>query len=510
MTEPRRAVAAILAALLLLSVASTVGVAIKDPELSAYVPSPNLEPGTTTNLTVQLVNSDDDGDPVLTAEDLRATLESGDSPIDVQSGTIVADDIEDGGVASVDFRVRVPAGTEPGTYRLPVDLEYVAEDETVERTVYVEVRVRRAPRFQVVAAETTAGVGDRGTLAVVLRNAGSAPASDTTLTLESGDPALTFGGGNVAQSFVGRVEPGEEARVDVSMDVAEGAAVRPYAVQATVAYEDSRGEQRSRTFPVSVTPRGEPTFAVSSVEADLRVGGQGTIQVVVENTGETVARDATVRLSVPWANVTTPAGGSLEYPVGDLEAGATAEARFTTDVPAGVEPGPRRLALRVEHTTESGARRLAEPIGVRVDVGPRRSPIAVEPVNATYEVDGGGRLEVELTNRGDGPITDLRATLTATEPLSSNDPSAYVPRLGVGESTTVAFDLDVSDDAVPGSHPVSVSLTYDDANGNARSVEGETVGVTVVEQPGTGFPVAAVVVVVLAIAAGAFWWYRRR
>ena len=503
----RRAAALLVAALLLAPLGATVAAAIEDPEVSAFVSSPNLEPGQTVELTVQLVNEDrQGGDPVATAENLRATLEAGDAPVDVRSGTIVVGDVPDGGEGEVTFTVRVPVDATPGEYELPVELEYIADDELVDRTAAVTVRVERAPRFEVVSTETSASVGDRGTFTVVLRNAGTAEARDATVRLASEDPAVTFAGAAVTESYVGRWEPGDVQNVSVPIDVAEGASVRRFAIQATIDYENRQGEARSRSFPLPATPIADQAFAVGVVESDLRVGGRGTLQARVENTGESTARDATVLLTASWANLTAP----LEYPVGDLEPGTSAPARFSLEVPPGLDPGPVRVTFRVEHTTAAGERRASSPIGATIQLGPRRSPVAVEPVNATFEVGEAGQLRLRLTNRAEGPITSLRAALTATDPFTSDDPTAFVQRLGPGESTTVAFHLDVSDDAVAGSHPVSLSFAFDDADGNLRLVEDVPVGVTVVEPAGSEFPIAAGVAVLVALVAAGVWWYRRR
>ena len=503
----RRAAALLVGALLLVPLGVTVVAAIEDPEISAFVSSPNLEPGQTVELTVQLVNEDrQGGDPVATAENLRATLSAGDSPVDVRSGTLVVGDIPDGGEAEVTFTVRVPVNATPGEYELPVELEYIADDELVQRGESVTVRVEPAPRFVVVSTETSASVGDRGTFTVVLRNAGSAPARDATVRLASEDPALTFAGAAVTESYVGRWAPGEAQNVTVPVDVAEGSSVRSFAIQATIDYENREGEARSRSIPLPASPVAEPTFAVEAVESDLRVGDRGTLRADVGNTGGSTARDATVLLTTSWANLTAP----LEYPVGDLEPGASAPVSFSLDVPPGLDPGPVRATFRVEHTTSAGERRVSPPIDATLQLGPRRSPIAVDPVNATFEVGETGQLRLRLTNRATGPITALRATLTPTDPFTSDDPSAFVQRLGPGESATVSFQLDVSDDAVPGDHPVSVAFAYDDEDGNLRQVADVPVGVDVVEPAGSGFPIAAAAVVLVVLAAGAVWWYRRR
>ena len=153
------------------------------------------------------------------------------------------------------------------------------------------------------------------------------------------------------------------------------------------------------------------------------------------------------------------------------------------------------------------------PTAIRVrETGWERSrssePSSTSP--ATVEVDSDGQLRVRLTNRAGGPVTDLRVTLTATDPLTSDDPTAYVPRRADGDAETVTFHLDVSDEAVPGQHPVALTFAYDDVDGTARRVADVPVAVTVVEESGPGFPVEAVVVVGLAAVLAGVWWYRRR
>lgn len=500
---------AIVLALVLASVAAVpvAQAATVDPNLQVFVPEPTVEPGSTTALTVQVLNDADvAANTARTAENLRVTLDSAGSPFTVRSGTAVVGDLGDGEVASPTFQVEVPDDVPPGSYELSLTARYSTEYRSIDRTFHPTVRVESRPRFTVVSTEHTARVGDRGTLAVVLENTGYEPARESTVHLSSADAALTFGGASEVSTATGRWPVGETRRVEVPVDFTTDAAVRPYTVDATVDYERPNGVPGDSTLTLSVTPRGAPEFSVSSVEADLRVDARGTVRATVENTGATAARDAVVRLSVPWANGTSPAG----YGVGDLGPGESAEVRFATTVPPGTDPGPQRVAFRVEHEQTTGARIVSEPLGASVEVGPRRSAIAVEPVAATFEVDGSGRLEVRLTNRAGGPITDLRATLKTTEPLTSDDASAFVPRLADGESTTVTFHLDVSEDAVPGDHPVSLSFAYDDADGTAQRVSDVPLGVTIVEPSGPGFPVEAVAVVVLAAIAGAVWWYRRR
>ncbi len=614
----------VIVALVIGVIAAPVAAKSVDPRFEAYVPDPVVEPGQESVITVQLLNDAEDvDDTAKTAEQVRVTMRSGGSPISIESGTRLIGDLADGSPQEIEFRITVPRDADPGTYRLPIDLQYEFEDESETSTIRVPIEVESVARFAVVSTETSASIGDTGTLTLTMENVGGETAFDATVLVESTDAALTFGAGSPtsegfigrwapgetrqvsfklgfaetairrnysigttvqfeddagqsrsdavsagvqprprqsfevvevtsaapiggsgqlelairntgpdtvydstvtvasddadiafaegapqSQSYTGEWQPGEVKRLSYRLRVSDQAVQRDYSVSATINYEDEAGnDRRPRTVLTAITPLPEQTFEVRDVAGSLSVGSTGSVDATLVNTGDSPVRDVVVVLQVEGADLSPRA---VEYPVGDLAAGESAPVSFTVDVPDGAVPGARRLGFLVRYENDAGDTLRSDPLGVRVEVNERQPPFIVTPVNATFAVDTTGTLTLDLTNDLDEPITDVTASLIATEPLESEDATAFTGSLSPGETVRLSFKLEVTDDAIPKSHPIQLDVSYRDEAGTLKESGPYRIGITVNQPPGSGLPLIPIAVVVIALGLGGVWWYRRR
>jgi hypothetical protein len=595
-----------------------------DPTFKAYVSDPVVEPGSELTFTVTLVNDPEDHeDRARTAVNVRAEMKSGRTPIDVKSGTKLLGEMPNEVPTTVQFRLDVPQNIEPGIYRLPIELTYEFDNDEETVTVPVRVRVEDRARFAVASAQTSASIGDSGTVEFVLENTGSEVAKNATVVVSSSDAEFSFGtGAPSAESFVGRLAPDEQRRVTVKarvgadairrnysitatvnyldadgerqsesvvfgvqprpqqsfevvevasgapiggsgtlvleirnegpdtvydstvtvastdadvgfasdtresesytgrwetgevkqvtyrINVAEQAVQRNYSIRATLRYEDADGRDRTpKTLLAAVRPLPEQTFDVQAVDSSLRAGRRGEIDVEVANTGVSAVTDVVVAMQFEGANLTPRAP---ERPVGDLEPGESAPVSFTVDVPKGTSTGTYRVSFDVRYETPDDDVRQRDRIAADVDVAEWQPAFTVTPINATFPVDSSGKLELSITNNRDDDVSELTAIVSPTEPITSDDPSTFVSSLDSGESARTTFHLDVSDDAIPKTHLVTVELTYTDEDGLTQTAGPYRVPVTVEKQPGPGFPVLPVVAIVAAIVVGAAWWWFRR
>jgi hypothetical protein len=136
-------------------------------------------------------------------------------------------------------------------------------------------------------------------------------------------------------------------------------------------------------------------------------------------------------------------------------------------------------------------------------------PFAVDALDAGVVVGGDARLDVRLTNTGDGPVRDVRARIEPAEPFESEDPAAFVPALAPGASTNLSFHLSASDEAVPGTNAVELVVAYEDADGDERTSESLFVPVEVVPEPAGSALLPAAVVLAALVAFGVWYWRRR-
>jgi hypothetical protein len=199
-----------------------------------------------------------------------------------------------------------------------------------------------------------------------------------------------------------------------------------------------------------------------------------------------------------------------EVAVGDLAPGESATFSFEATVSESGSAGPRQFDIGVRYRNEAGETRRADSLPVRVEVAPERPQFAVAPLDASIEAGAGGTLTVELTNRGEKPLSAVSAKLYAGAPLSTGNDEAFVDELGAGESVELTFGLSAAGDAIPKTYPVKLDFRYDTAEGETRISDTYQLPVTVEEPSGGGLPVTAIVVVVLlvALAVGGYLYQR--
>lgn len=519
--------------------AQTTDVVVGRPDLSVYAPGAVVAPGTESTVDLFVGN---DGtvtrggptryeDRVSTARATSLVVRSGGTPIDVRTGRYPIGVVPPGTSGPVSLTLVVPEDTPPGTYRLPVEVTYTytsaveyrpgdAEgrdtryrDRTVTRSLTVAVRVEDRARFRVVNASTDLAPGESGTVSMVLENVGTRPAREASATVGSPDPDLRVGSpretttllnettATTARAGLGTWGVGERRRVVLPARLAGEATLRDYPLSVVVAYTDADGVgQRSREHAAVVTPSPPVRVALRNVTGDLAVGDEGTVR------GRVVAGATPVRSAVL---VLRRSGEDREYALGDLAPGDARPFSFSLAVPDSDDPGPRELTFLVRYVGPDGRTVVTDPLRATVRVGGRRDRFEVEAVDPQFRVDSDGRLAVRVTNTGDVPVTDVELALNATDPLSSDAPTAFVPRLASGESATVGFALTVSADAVASTYPARVSVRYELPDGEVRTARSTPVGVEVREREPTE-PLLVATAVVVALAVAGLWWRVRR
>jgi hypothetical protein len=487
-----------LAALLIVGLLAVPTVVLADtsgnPNLSGTINGAQLAPGDESELTVVLQNSGEverSDNPqfnaeVTTARSVKATLQPQDAPITVESGTQSAGTIPNGGQVQVPFAVTVDEDAAPGTYEMQVKVRYSYTEEvdaqqfttdgqpsydyetdTRTETLSVRVSIEEHARFQVVNASTDVPVGDSGPVTLAIENTGSETARNANVVLESSNADLTFSKSPSASAFVDRWEPGETKNVTVEGTFAEGAAVRNYALGATVNYKNANGAARqSDRLNFGVTPQDEQTFAVENLTSTLRVGDEGSLEGQVTNPGERTANDVVVSFETSNPDIDPL---ETEYAVGSLGPGESATFAFDAEVTDSADAGPRLVTLGVRYRNDAGEKREGDSVDVRAAVRPNRESFLVRGVDASFEPGSEGELQVELTNNRNETMRDVSAKLFADAPVSVSNSEAFVSELGPGERETLTFGVDVAGDAIVNkTYPVKMDFRYETPDGDTR------------------------------------------
>jgi hypothetical protein len=513
-----------------------------EPDLTVSASENLLAPGEETALTVQMANfgeayrfsfpREPGAGPerlaqiqrqVQTARNVRVTLRGGDAPVSVQTATVPLGDIPAKSIRDVPFRITVDEDAAPGTYKLPLDIEYeydervnnagvVKETETVERSPGVKIRIEENAAFRIVGVDSNVQVGDSGDVTLSMENVGSATASDASVTLRSSNGQVVFGGGTSASRYVGAWEPNATREVTFQTTATPDASVQQYALTATVDYDDPDGQPAtSERLTTGITPLDEQSFSLSADDASLRVGREGTIRGTVTNDGPRPVADAVVAFRSESSTVSVR---EREYAVGDLETGESAEFSFAVEISDAADAGMRQFEYGVSYQDTDGDARGSDPLNTRVDVRERRSRFDVEIVNRTLEAGGSKTATLRVTNAGEEPVRNLQLKAFADDPLSLGGDTAFEDALGPGETTELTVDLSAGGDASPKTYSFTVDFQYEDENGESHLSETYAVPIDVTAPADDGgSPLTSPLVIgvgLLGLAVVGAVIYRRR
>ncbi len=239
-------------------------------------------------------------------------------------------------------------------------------------------------------------------------------------------------------------------------------------------------EQRTEDFTVTLRVPDEPRFAVSDVETDAQVGGDGSLFVTVRNEGTRAAETARVgvRSTSAGATIGSAAGGA---PASAAEAGSQAPTRAFAGT---LEPGesttleydasvaaPSRFSAEatVTYRDEDGLTRQSEPIAFGVDPAAEQR-FAVDGVEGTLSVGSRGRLTGTVTNEGPEPVDDaVLVASTGSNRIDLGEGQYALPQLDPGETANFSYDVAVSGQADPTPRQFGFVVEYTSGGADATS-----------------------------------------
>ena len=527
----RRVFGVVLASMLLIGVTPGIAAAEDEspfvegePGLDAYAPEPTLDPGATTEMTVQIANSGElesgaieQRETVTTARSVVVEIEDRAVPFTVETRKRSAGSIADGGVAEFPIAVTVPDDVTPGKYSIDVVIEYTHtfrfkpdSDFIQERSrtarESLDVRIDDRPRFELRTVGSSAQIGDSGNLTAEVTNVGGETARDLVVVLSSTTRDVTLGEAANNTARIDRLDPGESVTLPYEADVRSGVSPRSLPLLGTVRYTDPDGIRGTHGgLSVGLRPRAEQEFSLSVDESTLRVGETGAVLGSIRNDGPADVGNAVLVVGdAPFEP------RSSTYSIGDLAAGESTTFQFRGTVPSEADAVPQQIDVTTRYRTSADDERTSEG-SVRVPVADRRNAVAVAAIEPRFAAGEEGVLEVGVTNQRDIEIRDVQVGLVVEEPLVSEFRETVLPSLRPGETGRVAFDLEVDGDAPASRYPAIVEVTYLDRDAERNAARPSTVAVRVTESAGGDAPTEIAIFGVLSILVfvSAWWFYRR-
>jgi len=499
------------------------------PKISATLQDDTVAAGEETTLDVVLVNSGDlesgsTVNPALnrevtTARGLTVDIQDGSVPISVSTDERSVGSLATGTPTTASFDISVDEDAEPGTYRVPVELEYDYYNTISERggtrsssstapTRYVTVTVSDDASFDVTNVSAGAQVGTTGTVAVTVENVGQTAARDSEVTLTSQNGELTFGTRSESTRSVDDWAPGENRTFRYDISATDDAQPESYPFQLAVAFDNPDGVRTESTgTSVSVTPAPEQTFSMSDPVSSLQVGSEGELEATVRNDGPHDADNVVLT----WeSDQRTLSPQERRVAVGSLPAGSARQVSFSVDATETAQPGRTQLDFTARYRNPAGDREQSDTLEVEAGIAPDSPEFDVDAANASIGAGQSDTIQVTVTNTRDVALTEVSAQLFADSPISADDDEAFVPELGPGESATLTFSIASDSGALTKSYPPSLDFEYTEPDGDTVLSDTYKVAIDVTDPSSGGVPVGLVSVVTLGGVVGAIVWYRRR
>ena len=115
-------------------------------------------------------------------------------------------------------------------------------------------------------------------------------------------------------------------------------------------------------------------------------------------------------------------------------------------------------------------------------------------------------IEVTYQNTGSGTAYSAQSRISAVDPFTSNDDTAFLGDLTPGETAVARYEVSVDESATPKEYGLDSEIRYRDALGNSQISDTMKVRV-VVEEPSPVMTILLIVIVIGAAAAAGYYFF---
>jgi len=343
-------------------------------------------------------------------------------------------------------------------------------------------------------------------------------AKQLTVTLSPGDAPLVV---KADPQVVGDLPASESATAQFHITVNQYAAAGTYELPVVLNYTylyqaNQEGSETlnyqyksvNQTVLIPITIKPEVQIAVPAVEADnLNAGIEGYVNLTVKNIGSDDGQNAVILIQQNDNSPITPDGGSVY--IGDFPVGAVANCTFRVSVASTAQQKIYPLDVLVTYKNYEGnyVNSPVETVGVPVG---QKVQFSVTPISASVSPGANTVITYLFQNTGGTIAYNAEARISAVDPFTSNDDTAFLGTMAPGESRTASFDVAVDSGATVKEYGLDSEVLYYDSFNNQFTSDPLKVNIEVVPVPSVvtrlGLPMlglpglVAIILAVLAVA----------
>jgi hypothetical protein len=248
--------------------------------------------------------------------------------------------------------------------------------------------------------------------------------------------------------------------------------------------------------------------ALSESTKDLNAANEGYVFVSLKNTGFENGRDAVVSVQAPQNSPLSPTEGS--FYIGDYPVGSVANCTFKLQVSSDAQQKMYPLNVKVNYKNSDGVYVDSRTITIGVPVGSKIT-FAVEPVTTDITPGATALITVNFRNTGSATSYNTQARISAVDPFSSNDDTAFLGTMAPGDVRPASYKISVRSDTTAKEFGLDSEVLYRDALDN--DVTSDPLKVTVHVVPAGNFLSNGIIgpVILAGILIGlGYWIYSRR
>ena len=341
-----------------------------------------------------------------------------------------------------------------------------------------------------------------------------------TVALKNNDAPFTV---KTDPQFLSDIMGGAALPATFNVKVADSAAPGTYTLPLEVTYtylQDAEDygdllrynyQKKTETLPLTVRVTPGLRVEVLNVQTrSLNVGTEGYVSMTLKNIGHDAADKAVAKVARNGASPLIPTDSNAY--IGTFAPGETVDVTFKVAVADSAEPQSYPLDLVVAYEDYEGKSAASRPVTIGLPVGGK---IDFDVASPTVTLHPGGKsiLEVVYRNAGAAKVYSAQARISAVDPFTSSDDTAYLGDLAPGETATARFEVSIDADATLKNYGIDSEIRYRDDLDNSKISDTMKVQVALEKKEGTLFtnPVFLAVIAVAIIGAGYYIFaYRKK
>jgi len=349
----------------------------------------------------------------------------------------------------------------------------------------------------------------------------SSTAKQLTVALGAGDaPIVVKADSQIIGDLVASGNATVTFHIKVNQDAPSGTYTLPMVLNYTYLYEaeqygtdtlEYRYKTINKVIDIPVKIKSEVQIEIPSVKAEtLNAANEGYVNLTVKNVGYENGRNAVVKIQQNDASPVTPSEGSVY--IGDFPRGEVVDCRFRVAISSDAQEKTYPLDVLVNYKNSEGdfVDSKIETIGVPVG---NKVAFSVTPVAVNLSASGKSEIRVKYENTGGATAYNAQARISAVDPFTSNDDTAFLGTMAPGDAREAAFLVSTDTKATVKEYGLDSEVIYRDSLNNQVTSDPIKVNVRVIPREGIvdklGLPVIILIIIAVLAVAGYFVYTKR-